>query len=86
MVDPVTLFAYGTTPLTPLTLARMASTMLALDSMVTVAPLSCTRLTPTMWVVVITVLSVLAGVRERVIGITMVLLVVLRTKSSFVAE
>jgi hypothetical protein len=33
-----------------------------------------------MWVVVITVLSVVAGARERVTGIMMVLLVVLRTK------
>ena len=37
-----------------------------------------------MWVVVITVLLGLAGAKERVIGIMMVLLVVLRTKPSFV--
>jgi hypothetical protein len=62
----------------------MVSLMLAPDSVVMVITLSCTRPTRTMWVVVITVLLGLAGARERVIGIMMVLLVVLRTKLSLV--
>lgn len=62
----------------------MVNSMLALDSVVMVIILLCTRPTPIMWVVVITVLLVPAGARERVTGIMMVLLVVLRTESSFV--
>lgn len=82
----MTPFVSGTILLILLTHARMVSIMLAPDSVVMVITLSCTLLTLTMWVVVITVLLVVAGVRERVIGIMMVRLVVLKTRPSFMTE
>lgn len=58
----------------------MVTIMFARVLMVLATTLSCTRPTRIMWVVVIIVLLVVVGVREKVIGIMMGLLVVLRTK------